>query len=411
MLCHCASAKLARREIIQMAIWVWIEILILYATVVGGYALFLLPQRGGRVTSRHRSVVYSCLVFLGLSSLWLIWAMRFSQTGWDFTQFYIAAHLPVSALYSRSAFVDFGENSLAPLGIHYYPPFVRPAVFALALKPLAVLPYWSAYWVWAAVGFAAYAATLLILFRWLALPNALLPAFAAFMPSQFGIITGQDANVYLLVLVSGLLLVVREKQLVGGCLLALCAYKFNLIIFLPFVLLSKARWKSLSSFGIGTASAALVSAALVAPSEYLALLRTISIHTIGFTPGGIRGVAVRAGHEGWYYPFALAGAALCVYLIWKLPLVEAFCVAITGALLLSYHVTWYDCALLVLPIAVAWRGASIVTRTVLLALLLFPLSWFVGKEIFQVVAETVLLLRFAAIALDQPGNQEQRVAC
>ena len=394
-----------------MKIWDWIQTLILYAIVAGAYAVLLSPQKPARVTSKYHSVVYSCLAFLGLSSLWLAWGMRFPQTGWDFTQFYIAAHLPVRSLYSRPAFLDFGEKSLAPLGIHYYPPFVRPAVFSLALKPLALLPYWSAYWVWAAVGFAAYAVTLFILFRWLALPKALLPAFAAFTPSLLGIITGQDANAYLLVLVSGLLLVVREKQIAGGCLLALCAYKFNLIIFLPLVLLSKARWKSVSSFGIGTAAAALASAALVSPSEYLALLRTIPIHTVGFTPGGIRGIAVRAGHAGWYYPCALAGAALCVYLIWKLPLVEAFCVAITGGLLLAYHVTWYDCALLVLPIAVAWRGASTITRAVLLALLLFPVLWFVSKEILQVVAETLLLLRFVTIAWAQPVNQDRQVAC
>jgi hypothetical protein len=395
-----------------MSIWTWIQTLILYAIVAGAYAVLLSPQRRARATSSYHSVVYSCLAFLGLSSLWLAWAVRFAQTGWDFTQFYIAAHLPVRALYSRPAFVDFGEKSLAPLGIHYYPPFVRPAVFSLALKPLALLPsYWSAYWVWAAVGFAAYAATLFILFRWLALPKALLPAFAAFMPSLFGIITGQDANVYLLVLVGGLLLVVREEQIAGGCLLALCAYKFNLIIFLPLVLLSKARWKSLSSFGIGTASAALVSAALVSPSEYLAFLRTIPIHTVDFTPGGIRGIAVRAGHEGWYYPCALAGAALCVYLIWKLPLVEAFCVAITGALLLTYHVTWYDCALLVLPIVVAWRGAGTATRAVLIALLLFPVLWFASKEILQVVAEILLLLRFAAIVWANRSIVAQQAVC
>src|SRR4029077_14309605 len=80
--------------------------------------------------------------FFGFSSIWLLIALRFSQTGWDFTQFYIAAHLPVQSLYEHAAFVAVGEHCLAPIGVKYYPPFVRPAVFSLALNPLALFPYW-----------------------------------------------------------------------------------------------------------------------------------------------------------------------------------------------------------------------------------------------------------------------------
>ena len=196
------------------------------------------------VGSKRDSILWPALAFLGLSSLWLLIAIRSSLTDWDFTQFYIAAHLPVSSLYSRSAFIAFGQQFLAPIGVKYYPPFVRPAVFSLALKPLALFSYWHAYWIWAAAGLASYLAALLILFRRLKLPTHLLPWFALFFPSMFGLITGQDANVYLLVLVCALLLIVSGKEIAGGFLLALCVYKFNLIIFLPLVLLFKASWKS-----------------------------------------------------------------------------------------------------------------------------------------------------------------------
>jgi len=57
--------------------------------------------------------------FFGFSSIWLLIALRFSQTGWDFTQFYIAAHLPVQSLYDHAAFVAFGEHFLAPIGVKY----------------------------------------------------------------------------------------------------------------------------------------------------------------------------------------------------------------------------------------------------------------------------------------------------
>lgn len=346
-----------------------------------------------------RSILLACLAFLALSSLWLLLALRFSETGWDFTQFYIAAHLPVSSLYHRPEFAAMGQKLLAPIGINYYPPFVRPAVFALALKPLALFSYWGAYWLWAATGLAACLATLLLLFRWLALPSNLLPAFALFSPSLFGIVTGQDANVYLFVMVGALLLIVSGSEIAGGLLLAVCAYKFNLLLFLPFVLLFKARWKSLFSFVLGTTAVAILSDALAPPSQYLALLRSIPQLTIGFIPGGLRGVCIRTGHELLYFPFAGVAAAFCLYLIWKLPLVEAFCVAVTAALLLGYHVTWYDCALLVLPICVAWRNAGSKTRASLLALLVLPFLWILGKEVFQVIAETIILFPFARVAL------------
>ena len=349
-----------------------------------------------------RSTLLACVAFLALSSLWLLIALRFSQTGWDFTQFYIAAHLPVSSLYDHTTFAAVGRKLLEPMGIAYYPPFVRPALFALALKPLALFSYWSAFWLWAAIGLAAYLAALLILFRWLALPRNLLPAFALFSPSLFGIVTGQDANVYLIVLLAALLLIAGGSEIAAGLLLALCVYKFNLLLFVPFVLLFKARWKSLFAFLLGSAAVAIFSALLAPPSQYLALLRSIPQLTIGFIPGALRGVSIRTGHELLYFPFAAVAAAFCLYLIWKLPLVEAFCVAVIAALLLGYHVTWYDCALLVLPICVAWRNAGSKTRASLLALLVLPFLWILGKEVFQVIAETIILFPFARMAFVAP---------
>ena len=88
---------------------------------------------------------------------------------------------------------------------------------------------------------------------------------------------------------------------------------------------------------------------------------------------------------------------------------ESFCVALTGALLLSFHGTWYDCALLVLPIAVAWRGAGAITKKMLVALLILPFAWFFGKEVFQTFAEVVILIHFASIAHAQFQIQPPRI--
>ena len=54
------------------------------------------------------STLLACIAFLALSSLWLLVAVRFSETGWDFTLFYSAAHLPIRSLYDSAEFVADG---------------------------------------------------------------------------------------------------------------------------------------------------------------------------------------------------------------------------------------------------------------------------------------------------------------
>lgn len=350
------------------------------------------PGRAHRARLSHPVFVYAFL-FLVLSSLWFLIAARFSQSGWDFTQFYIAAKLPIRALYDRAAFTQFGDSYLAPLGIRYYPPYVRPAVFALAFKPLSLFSYWSAYWLWVSVGFGAYFASVLLLVRRFSLPHALLPAFAFFFPAMFAFVLGQDAAVFLLALVATLLLLESGRDVAAGLVLALCLYKFNLILFIPFVLVAKARWRSLSTLAVTGCALAAFSALLAPPTRYVALLRSIPRETIAFLPGGLRGLAIRYGHESVYYPLAALGAMFCLYLIWKLPLTEALAVAAVAGLLFAYHGTGYDRTLLIIPIAIVWHSAGPVVRFFLLLPLLLPFPWFMAKDAFQVTVEVGLLIQ------------------
>ena len=355
----------------------------------------------------------ACLVFLALSTLWVVIAGRYSETAWDFPQFYLIAHLPVHSIHDRAVFVQFGEQLIGPLGIHYYPPFVRPAVFALAVRPLAWFPYWQAFYLWAGVGFLCYSASILLLRRRFDLPNAMLPVFALYFPGLFGIVTGQDANTMLLVLLVSMLLLCDGRHVLGGLLLALCLYKFNVILFLPLVLLFKSRWTALVSFVSGASLVAATSAMLAPPSTYLALLRTIPAITIGLAPGGLHGVAIRLGVESWYYPAAAVMAAFCVFLIYKLPMLESFCVAMVASLVVAYHAAWYDCAVLVIPIAVVFQRASKGLRTILLLILGLPVAWLLGREFFQVSVEILLLAFFAGgafrAAVAAPGLSAPRV--
>ncbi len=372
----------------------WILFFIAYVVALIGFNAVLWVVRRFPAAENYISI----MAFLVVSSAWIVSGRHVPIAGLDFPAFYIAAHLPFKDLYSPAAFTAFGIDRLTQAGVTYFPPYVRPAIFVLLLKPLAYFSFWHAFYLWAAIGFCAYAAALYLLLRWLELPKALPVAFAAFFPAQFGIVTGQDTTVYLLVLLASLLLLLRGKEVAAGCLLAVCTYKFNLLLLIPVVLVCKARWRTMLSFILGAFSIALASAALTPLSQYVSMLRLIPAQVKGLMLGSIRGVTAAIGHHDWYYPIAFLGLMGCIYLIWKLPMKEGFCVAIVGALLFGYHVAWYDCTLLVIPIALAWRHCGVVFRTVLLALFAFPPAWVRGTQLFEVLAESVLLLWFALSA-------------
>ena len=78
--------------------------------------------------------------FLMLRGGWLIFANVYRGMGWGFSQFYIAGSILIESLYDRVVFEEFANRELKPLGVNYFPPYVRPAVFALPLGTLAPLP-------------------------------------------------------------------------------------------------------------------------------------------------------------------------------------------------------------------------------------------------------------------------------
>jgi hypothetical protein len=341
---------------------------------------------------------------------WVALALKSPQSrGWDFPVFYIAAHLPTHLLYNHSAFASFGRQHLLPLGVHYYPPFyIRPAVFSLLYRPIMAMAYWNAFWVWAAAGLSAYLASALILIRRFHLSGFLLPAYAAFFPALMGIMSGQDIGGYLLVLTTAFLLLEKESDALAGLTFALCLYKFNLIILIPVMLLLHRRHRALTWFAVGGLFIAAASIALASPLEYLSVLIHGPKQIPGFFPVGLPGFSA-AIHQPWCYPvLAVVVLIVCCRLIPLLPVAEAFCVAITGTLLISPYVTWYDSTLLALPLAVVFARAGTVMRVCCVgALFALPL-WVSGGGFsnkaggfMHVAVELYLLAYFMHAAIEK----------
>ncbi len=313
-----------------------------------------------------------------IMSDWIIGAIQSPRTGWDFPVFYIAAHLPMHLLYNSAAFAAFWQKHLAPIGVPHWAPYVRLSVFSLLLRPLAMMSYYHALWVWLSAGLSAYFASVFLLLRRFKLPALLIPAYAAFFPAIAGLIGGADATVYLLCLVVALLLLERGQDGLAGCALIPCLCKYNLVLLVPVVLLLHRRYRALVSFGIGAVLVVAISIALASPKSYIDAVANAPRIAGWFFPVGLRGFSMGI-HQLWTYPIlAILTFLLCWWLMRLLPLSEAFCVAIIGALLISPYITWYDSTLLVLPLAVILAKSGTAIRIICVGVLVAIPLWQYG---------------------------------
>jgi len=236
-------------------------------------------------------------------------------------------------------------------------------------------------------GLGAYLASIAILIRRFHLPVALLPAFIVFYPAIVGLISGQDNCLFLLAVLAGWRLLEQKRDTLAGFAFALCLYKFNLTVLIPPLLLLQNRYRALTSFAIGAASIAGVSFAITPLRTYTTALIEVPKETAGFFPFGLRGLSLVIGQQWCYAVLVGVVLVLCCWLMRRLPLTEALCVAVTGTLLIVPYVTWYDSTLLVLPLAFLYARGSSRIRLACIGVLLASALWrilptHVGAEFF-----------------------------
>ena len=333
------------------------------------------PAGGEDIRRQIAVAVFVAIGTIIVIAQWVLSAWSSPQIGWDFPVFYIAGHLPLHLLYSRDAFAAFWQAHLAPLGVPHWAPYVRPSIFSFLLHPIAALPYYRALWLWLGAGLSAYLAAVGLLLRRLRLPGFLLPVYAGFFPAIVGIISGADASFFLLALALALILLERKRDVLAALALTMCLCKFNLVLLIPILLLLHRRYRALVSFAMGGVLIAAASIALTPVRDYVTAVAEAQSKTAGFFPVGLRGFSAAIG-QPWCYP-VLAGAVfvLCCWLMKRLPMTEAFCIALTGALLVSPYVTWYDSTLLALPVAVVFARSAMAMRVACVAVLVAVPLW------------------------------------
>ena len=172
----------------------------------------------------------------------------------DFSTFYAGAKLArTPALYNheivrhtvRAGWPDSPEQEV----------YLRAPFYAELLSPLAALPYRTALLIFTGLTVGSFL-WFVIRFSRECPDLAILAAFS--IPMFFNINGGADVPLLLPLLGAFVLLSRRGRDFAAGFVLAFCAIKFHLFVFVPFLLLFKKKWRMLLGASAGTALLALV---------------------------------------------------------------------------------------------------------------------------------------------------------
>jgi hypothetical protein len=139
-------------------------------------------------------------------------------------------------------------------------PFISPPTVAWLAAALAPLPYWWAYYIWAAAALAAYAASLIWsatsrgLARWIVVAAAIAPWWVL-----YAVHLGQVAPLVAAAVVFAWRLVRDHRSVAAGLVLSLILLKPNTAFVVPFALLAAARYRIFAVWSLAAAALAGVA--------------------------------------------------------------------------------------------------------------------------------------------------------
>lgn len=270
--------------------------------------------------------------------------------GVDFNEFYAASRLAGSGhLYDRDALRKLEEGHLQPLT----PSCGRLPVVSFAMKPLTLVGYTTARFLWMAILVLS-----LVGFAWMwpgVNRRLIMLALAWSVPAGYILVSGQDSSLWLVSFAAGLLLLERGRPRLAGVAFALCLSKYHLALGIPVFLVAQKRWQTLVAGGVTLA--ALLAACF--PIEGLAWpLQYWKI--VSYAPFSVDGRMTNLRGIAYWLPASsvieAAGGVVLLVLLWRvcrgtaeLGMVGA--AAVACGLMWGHHGYGYDC-LLLMPLAV-----------------------------------------------------------
>jgi Glycosyltransferase family 87 len=270
---------------------------------------------------------------------------RASGCSSDFMNFYSGGRLAFSGqLYSPAAEQHI-QRELGCTG-KGFGQFVRLPYFALAIWPLAKLPFSAALVIWRVL---CAAAALLFVFTWPGSRWRALAVCAWSFPLLSAFVYGQDVPVLLLAVGASLLLLDRGHEFLGGVCLALGAAKPHLFVIWVLLIVVQRRWRTVLGLAAGGSTLLALSffaGGLSWPRDFL---RTVTGPNGSPNPErmiNLHGASHLIHAPGWLEMLlAVAFFALLFRLCLRLPQSLSFSLALAAGVLLGGHSYLYDLAL------------------------------------------------------------------
>jgi hypothetical protein len=321
----------------------------------------------------------------------------------DFLQLYTGAVLVgTDGLYSVAANREMQLRLIGHTLESVY--YVRLPFYAALLRPLTLLPYQAAYWVFQLVSIAA----AIVFARLCRGPWQLTAAILLFLPLTVSILVGQDITIVVALCAATILLCRSGRDAAAGFVLSLCIIKFHLFVLVPLVLVRHRKWSMIGGAAGGVLIWLAISTLVAGPDwprQYLAMLRNPAISPYPDYMPTVRGIFL-----GW--PSALYATALVLavllYVIAKQRNFEvAFGVALAGGLLLNTHSYLQDCAILLPALVSAVKSGRAGVRRIALFLMTpipYVLLMLGHGAVFLFCVLALAVMRTAAAAR-APGDQ------
>ncbi|MHC2437028.1 glycosyltransferase family 87 protein [Bradyrhizobium sp. USDA 4451] len=190
-----------------------------------------------RITAFTRVLL---LLFIGCVAI-IPWAAPTMDVGPDFAAFWTAAKLAREG-HAGDAYGDAGRAAVAAvLGHKTYAPFFYPPTSLLLWLPFALVPFATAAIIWVVATGAAYAAAVRAILK----GGSIVPALA-FPGVWVCALFGQN-SLFSAALLGGSAVTLDRSPVIAGVLLGCFAYKPQVALLAPLVLILTRRWRALGA--------------------------------------------------------------------------------------------------------------------------------------------------------------------
>ncbi len=295
----------------------------------------------------------------------------------DFVQLYTGAKLVgTPGLYSRATNLATVKSTLGfTMETVVY---TRPPFYATLLRPLALLPYRTAYTVFSLLTLAS--------LLWFVIRFSKdcppLPFFSSMsLPALSALCGGQDTSLLVAILGASMLLVRRKSDFAAGLVLSLLAIKFHLFLFVPILLLLKRRWSILGGAATGTIALTVfgwIVAGADSLRDYIGVLRDPWINPGATGMPNVHGlIAALGGDAALEWVLVAAVAAAFLWIVRGTGNFEFLLAAsLVCGLLVSFHAGIADTLVLIPAFVLVIGNCSSAPLRAAAGLILTPIPYF-----------------------------------